>query len=231
MKKKIKRKMSMYRMVIDVLNEYQPVWASTPKFVSAHALLNGKFELLQTQAEKERSYTMGVKDTRDSLRAEVAALGARIASALSALGAERDDLELIAQSRITESQLLRYSQGDMIILMGRIRLLMVTHAEALGEFGITPFIIDQFTTKRDEMVANIMAPRKAIVKRKDASSQIVALSEDIDRLLRDKLDKLILVLRPSSESFFTEYTAARMILEYGNGTSGTSDGSETYNNA
>lgn len=217
----------MYRMVIDVLNEYRPVWENTPKFVEAHALFNGKMELLQIQAEKQRSYTLGVKVTRDTFRGDVARLGTRIASALTALGDEQQNLELIAQCRITESQLIRSAHGDTLILLDRILFHADLHSTELESYGIPAALIDQFRTWRDELAVNIMAPRKAVLKRRDATQQILGLCEDMDRLLRNKVDRLVQVLRPGNESFYTEYSAARMILDYGHST--PSDQNNTSN--
>lgn len=207
----------MYRMVIDTLNEYQPVWEGTPKFVDALSLFSSKFEQLQFHAERSRAYTLGVKESRDSLRADVAGLGIQISSALTALGAERGDLELIAQMRITENQLLKFSHSDVIILLDRILGNITGNEEDLIQFGISEEVINAFQTKRDELMVTIMAPRKAIMKRKDSSQQILALCEEMDNLLKYKLDRLVRVLRPNSESLFTEYQAARMILDYGHG--------------
>lgn len=208
----------MYRMVIDTLNEYQPIWEGTPKFVELHGEISGIFEQLQVHAEKQRAYTLGVKASRDALRGEVALLATRISSALTALGAEQNDLELIAQMHITESQLKRFSHSDVIILLDRIRIHATQHAEALVEFGITEDEMETFIQKRDELMATIMAPRKAILKRKDSTAKILSLCEQMDQLFKHKLDKLVNVLRPSSESLYIEYTAARMILDYGHST-------------
>lgn len=221
MNKHYRRKMSMYRMVVDILNEYQPVWEGTPKMVSAHGELMAKFELIQLHAEKQRSYTLGVKDARNQLRRSTARLGARIAAALTALGADLQDLELIAQVQISESKIYHNSAGETVILLDRILIRANTYASELVEYGIDEATLNEFIAKRDTLMSNILAPRKAIVKRKDALVKIHLLSFDIDALLRNKIDKMVMILRPTSESFFIEYTSARMILDYGQSANNT----------
>lgn len=205
----------MYRMVVDILNEYQPVWEGTPKMVSAHGELIAKVELIQFHAEKQRAYTLGVKDSRNQLKRDTAKLGARVAAALTALGAELQDLELIAQVHISESKIYHNSSGETLILLDRILSHATTHAAELAEFGIDETTLNEFIAKRDALMSNIVAPRKAILKRKDSSAQILILSSEIDALLRNKIDKMAMILRPANESFFVEYTNARMILDYG----------------
>ncbi len=219
MKKNIKKKMSMYRMVIDVLNEYQTVWSDTTKFVEAKNNFVNRFALLEIHAEKERSYNLGVKNNRDALKNDTAELGSRIASALRTLGAELGDLELIAQAHVSYSKLRLASHADMGILLARIHLLMTEHASALVDYGISQGDMDNFTLKRDEIMANLLAPRKAIVKRSESLMQIKTLVAEMDEILKLRLDLLVKVLRPQSESFYTEYKAARVIIDY-NRTSG-----------
>lgn len=227
MKKNIKKKMSMYRMVIDVLNEYQAVWTDTPKFVEAKNKLENKFALLEIQAEKERSYNLGVKNNRDALKSDIAGLGSRIANALRTLGAETGDLELIAQAHISFSKLNNATHADMGVLLTRIHLLITEHGSALGDYGITQVEMDAFTLKRDEIMANLLAPRKAVVKRSESLMQINALVAEIDEILKYRLDLLVKVLRPQSESLFTEYKAARVVIDYKKASDNNSDSGNT----
>lgn len=207
----------MYRMVMDILNEYQSVWEGTPKMVSAHSELTSKIELIQFHSEKQRSYTLGVRDSRNQLKKETAKLGARIAAALTALGSDLQDLELIAQVQISESKIYHNSAGETLILLDRILIHANVHASALVDYGIDEAALNEFISKRDTLMSNIVAPRKAILKRKDSSAQINVLSSEIDLLLRNKIDKMVMILRPLNESFYMEYTNARMILDYGQG--------------
>lgn len=206
----------MYQMVQDIVKDYQPVWEGTPKFVSTFDTFTAKFEALKIQAEKQRSYVIGVRQARDDFRNRTANLGIQVASALTALAVDQQNLELIALMNISESQLMRRSHSDTVILLDRILIHATVHANELVEYGISPEKFAELILRRDELVVNILAPRKAIIKRKDSSGQIAKLSSDIDELLKNSLDKLVTVLRPNSEAFFNEYINSRMVMSYGN---------------
>jgi len=212
MKKSIKNKMKMYQMVLDILDEHQPIWESIPNFVLTFATYSTKFETLKIQAEKQRSYVVGVTAQRDEFRSQTAKMGLRVASAVTALGEDLKDLELIALMRISESQLTRRSQTDTLILLDRIVHYAQLHADELIDYGITEQIMADFIQCRDNLAVNILAPCKAINKRRDSSAMIEDLRRELDLILSNKLDKLILVLRPISESFYGQYTDARKVF-------------------
>lgn len=216
MKKVIRNKMSMYQMVYDILRDYQPVWEGTPKFVTAFDTFSAKFEALKIHAEKERAYVVGVRATRDENRRITCEKAIRIASALTALGEDHKDLELITLMRISEYQLTSRTQSDTLILLDRIILHAQEHVAELAEYGISSESIDELILRRDDLVVNILSPRKAIVKRKDSVAKIAKLSSEIDVILKNNLDRLVTVLRPSSEDLYNEYFNSRVLISYGN---------------
>lgn len=215
MKRSIKNKMLMYQMVSDIVNDNQAVWSETPKFVTTFAAFSAKFESLKVLAEKERAYLLGVKDNRDAMREETAKKAYQISSALVAYATENSDIELIALMQITKAQLMNRSHADTVILIDRILLHAQENASELIEFGITQQMIDQLQLRRDDLVVNILSPRKAILKRKETIGQISTVHKEMDLLLKNGLDKLVTVLRPENEEFYTSYFNSRMIMSYG----------------
>jgi hypothetical protein len=228
MKRSLRRKVSMYRMVIDVLNENQTLWQGTPKFNEMHSELTNKMEQLAIVMEKQRAYVLGVKNARDMIRIDAIKLANQISAALTALGSDTGNLELIAQTYITESKLKKASHLELQIILDRIRNFTEEYGSDLAAYGITEDVIIEFLLKRDELVVNIMAPRKAILKRKDSGQRIQTLCDEIDVILRLKTDRLVTILRPQSESFFNEYRSARMILDYGHNTPRGGNNNITY---
>ena len=228
MKRSLRRKVSMYRMVIDVLNENQTLWEGTPKFSEMHSELTNKMEQLTILMEKQRAYVLGVKNARDQIRIDAIKQANQISAALTALGSDTGNLELIAQTFISESKLKRASHLELQIILDRIRSYTQEYGNELADYGISEEMINRFLLKRDELVVNIMAPRKAIVKRKDSGQRIQTLCDEIDVILRLKTDRLVTILRPLSESFFNKYRSARMILDYGSSAPRGGNNNNTY---
>jgi len=215
MKKQLSRKLSMYQMVRDTLDDNQTVWAGTPKFVSAVNTFKERHDFLLTLTEQQQVFTLGVRETRDQKRENVANIAFRIGSALRSLAAEQGDLELFSRMKITMSDLTKGSQTKTMSKLDTIRLAAVENAEALVEFGISAELLAEFLLKRDELAVKILAPRKAIIGRKDISAQIDSVSNAIDAILKVHVDNLVTVLRPSNESFFTLYFDARHVPALG----------------
>lgn len=216
MKKSTKNKMLMYQMVSDIINDHPNAWSGIPKFTNTFATFTAKFESLKVLSEKERAYIIGVKDSRDSLREETAECAIQISSALVALATELKDIELLALMHITKAQLLNRSHADTVILLDRITIHAQEFSSELEEFGITPEMLNKLVLFRDELVVKILSPRKAILKRKDSIVQIDKISHELDLLLKNSIDKMVIVLRSDDPQFFNEYFNSRMVLSYGN---------------
>ncbi|MEY3238110.1 MAG: hypothetical protein RI883_2211 [Bacteroidota bacterium] len=221
MKKSTKNKMLMYQMVSDIINDYPSAWSGIPKFTTTFATYSAKFESLKILAEKERAYIVGVKESRDTFREETAEKAIQISSAIVALATETKNIELLSLMRITKAQLLNRSHADTVILLDRILIHTQEYAVDLVEFGITQVLIDKLILSRDELVVKILSPRKAILKRKDTIVQITKLTNEIDLLLKNSIDKMVYVLRSEDEQFYNEYFNSRMLLSYGNNSGST----------
>jgi len=219
--------MAMYQMVHDILNEHQPIWESTPKFVETFGTFTAKFETFKIHAEKQRSYVIGVTDTRDASLKITARMAVRVAAALTSLGEDQNNLSLIQLMRISESKLLNSSHTDAILLLDRIVIEAQDHAEELAEYGIGSELLSELYERRDDLAVSIISPKKAVIKRRDSSSTIAELRKDLDIILKNQLDKLVTVLRPVSESFYVQYMGARRVYSYSR--NAASNGSESTN--
>lgn len=215
----------MYKMVIDNLTENQQVWQSIPQFAQAVTLLNTRYAALKSEAEREEALLIGVKAQRDDEREKTAELALRIAGALMAYGDANNAIELVSRMRISKSQLVSREHNDTLILLDRILLHAEEHATALEDFGIDPAEITECMTRRDALMSSIVAPRKAINKRKGALLNIQQTIKEIDRLLKRQIDKLVLVTKPGNEEFYNSYFNARVILDHGKNSTNRSDSS------
>ena len=90
------------------------------------------------------------------------------------------------------------------------------------------------TTRRDDEPlgdaidayhAQIVAPRTAIIDRKAATSTLAAAFDAADRVLVDRLDKLIPLLALTQAAFATDYRNSRIIVDSG-GRGGADDEEE-----
>lgn len=93
------------------------------------------------------------------------------------------------------------------------------HAEAdkldgnLNEYGITPEMIVKLKKEIDDFAALIASPRSAIVTRSQATARLAEIIDQMNHLLRDKADKLMLLLKQSNPEAYNAYKASRIIVD------------------
>jgi hypothetical protein len=83
----------------------------------------------------------------------------------------------------------------------------------LDDYGVDQTTVDELQTHRDELEAQLGAPRNAIVERKTLTGQIRSLRREIDAILNLQLDKLMEFLREEHPGFFASYKNARVTID------------------
>jgi uncharacterized protein involved in exopolysaccharide biosynthesis len=86
-------------------------------------------------------------------------------------------------------------------------------AEALTPYGVLAETISGLRKEIDDFAALIAKPRTQIVARSTATKRLKELFDEINALLRDEMDKLMLVIQGKEPVVYNEYKAARIIVD------------------
>lgn len=120
-----------------------------------------------------------------------------------------------------DSTFTKVPDTELATIAGKIHQLAVPNAVALGKYKITAPMIAAVNTLRLSYVASIGKPRVDIILRKDATRQLKQLFRQTDTILH-RMDKTILVFKPTNPTFVANYFDARIIVDLGRRHTGSS---------
>lgn len=158
------------------------------------------------------SYTAGVRAQRDQIREETVDLAMQITAAIRAYASDQNNLELMAKMKISKSALTYASHPRLITYLDAVLLEMTPLVNDLADYGVVQTTVDAFIQKRDTLIAKLLSPRIAVIKRKDNAKQLIKLHGEINDLLHLTMDQLIKVIEKDAPSLAEQYFSVRMLI-------------------
>lgn len=216
----------MYRTVESTVDAYSGSWSGLPAFANPYNVFKEKLIQLQNYGKEQSSALIGVSVAKEAQRVKTADKTVKLASALSAYAASIDNEILREQVNVSSTEVLHASRASALQVVERILELATTHLANLGDFGISQSDVEDLEAAHDELNLLFYAPRKAIVDRKYLTDAMDELVNDLDDLLKNTIDKLMVVIKDSDEVFYHKYISARTIVHFGTGHSTGSDPGE-----
>lgn len=137
----------------------------------------------------------------------------RIAGQLCSLAAKNGDSNLAAQTELTLAQLDKMSADVLEATGNRISGLATTNLAALADYGITQADVAGLDALTQQFDAVKTAPRKAIATRAGQTKTLPPAVQSVTSLLRNHLDKQMLMFKKSNPEFYAGYQSARVILD------------------
>lgn len=211
----------MYKAVRSIIETNQANWSALPAFASAVQTFGARLDALEQAAYHQNLALVGVSAVKNAKRSIVADKAYAMSSSMVAFAVVNNDVELINQMKIAKHELLNSSKDRMLILLDRILTRANDLVNLLGDYGIDQPSIDELQLLRDELDAQMSAPRNAIIDRKGQTARIKSLVRELDAIIKFQLDKLMIILKEDHPDFFIGYTNARVIVDHRNRTGGS----------
>ncbi|WP_300354855.1 hypothetical protein [Fluviicola sp.] len=215
MKRTTSNKLSMYGSVLSVLNDQQTSWQSIPAFASAKTAFETKLNQLRLRVTEQLGATTGVTLEK---RLRITDLRERmlvVQHALFLLGRASGDVLLKERNHQTKTDLDRLALNELAARCAELKQDIDTYGTQLAQYGITTQTIDELIPLLETVSEVNNSTRKAIIKRKGITQSIRELEHELDELLREELDRLILVFKQTAPKFYHAYESARITIDYG----------------
>lgn len=213
MVKRVINKLSMYIAVLGVLRSHQSIVAGVKALDDAVKLLTDLLREISGKSEEaSQKGKVALKGEREQNVVDSALV---VSSGLYALASSTNDAELKEKTRTTRSALMSLRDLELITF-GRTSLaLAVDRAAQLADYNVTQEAIGNLEQAIVGFVAAMEATAGERSARKGASQSRLSLLDEVDQLLNERIDKLMITVRPSQPEFFDEYKAARVIRDLG----------------
>ncbi len=121
--------------------------------------------------------------------------------------------DLQARCAVSASQLERMPDEKVRTTCQNVYNEAVQLGDVLADFGQTVEDVTQLKKEIDDFSALIASPRSAIVTRSQATKELNSLMLEANDLLRNKIDKLMELLKTSQPKVYNTYLAARVIVD------------------
>lgn len=216
MDKMTKNKIAMYKAVRAVIESNQANWSALPAFASAVQTFGERLNALEQAAYHQNLALVGVSAVKNAKRAIVADKTYAMSSSLVAYAVVTNDVELFQQMKIAKHELDNCSKDRMLILVNRVLTRATALVNLLADYGIDQASIDELQVLRDELDAQMGAPRNAIIDRKGQTARIKSLVRELDAILKFQLDRLMVILKEDFPQFFQDYGYARSVVDHRN---------------
>lgn len=205
----------MIKAVLALLTSNLKVWEMIPDVVSdvdELKLTVGEIETTQLLTSTELT---GQSDEKETVQEKLIQMILSIASALAARADRVSNEVLAAKVNFSESALSRQRDQQQVVTGRRIAMLAEEQLEGLTSSGIT---IDQVNALReltDQFEALLPVNRISVAERKAANARLKSLFKQADKLLKNRLDRMMVRYETEDPAFYAAYLNARMILDYG----------------
>ena len=218
-----KNKVAMYKSLKTIIAQNEASWTSLPAFANAYQTFVERLSALEQRGYQQNLALVGVSAVKDAKKAIVIDKTFAMGSAITAYAVLNKDVELINHMKISKHMLNSAGKELLLVLVDRVIKRATSLAGQLDDFGVDAASVEELSTLRDELDAQMNAPRNAIIDRKGQTIGIKTLITEIDGIIKLQLDKLLFILKEDHPQFFIDYTNARMIVDHGsrhpNGTS------------
>lgn len=209
--------LNMYRAVVNVQTKNATATASVPAVARQTAALASTLDTIGELSRAQEASSKGI--TLDKTRIREILINATLATAgaVASWASENNNEEVRVKMTFSPSGLKGSTDRELATSAHTVATEAAKHD--LGEFGAGPLALEAFNAKIAAFDAIADAPRQATIA---TSAVTKALDEQFrlaDRIVKERMDKLMEQFRESQAQFFNEYKAARIIVDRGGGQS------------
>jgi hypothetical protein len=210
-------KLTMYNVVLKVLDKYGPQVAS----IVAFALAKGNFALAVQLIRKanlvQEKTTKGKTLDKQAMKEALSDEAYTVATAVQAYAATINDNDLYELVHYSRSTLLGMEDERLPQICQLILTAANDHAAALVDFGVDAVQLAELDASIQNWGNESTEPRMAISERVAATGGLPGLFGAADEILKKQLDKLMEKFRKSDPVFYNTYKSARKIVNAGHG--------------
>jgi hypothetical protein len=197
------------------MNKNNTIWTGTKAVVDTMAQLNGALGNVSQTAQDQETPIVGEEDKKALARHDLEDEIMRIAGALGSLAAKTNDALLAGQTELTLAQLDKTDSDTLEETGNRISGLATTNLAALADYNILQADLTAF----GQMISNFhdakTGPRTAVAKRASKTKALPGGVKSVKSILRNQLDKEMLLFKKNQPDFYAGYLSARVIVDRG----------------
>ena len=195
------------------MNKNLAIWTANKAVTGTMASLNAALGIVGNKAQIQETPIIGEEEKQVLVRHDYEEEIMRIAGQICSLADKNNDQDLAAQTELTLAQLDKMGGQVLETTGGRISSLATANLAGLADYGITQTDVTGFDTLTQQFHDAKIAPRKAIATRAGQTKTLPPAVKSVTSLLRNHLDKQMLMFKKGNPEFYAGYQSARVILD------------------
>jgi hypothetical protein len=213
MNQKQNKHMRMYLATQTVLDNHTMRWNTIPIMVTVKNEMDELIQRIEEKNEETGASSQGTSDHKDAVRRGLVEKAVSVSGILQAYAAMNDDLVLAGKVKLVKTTLLAGRETDMIAAIGPVLDIARSLLPELADYMLTEAMLVETETSLDSFKALIGQPRIILNQAYAAMSMLDEMLDQVDQLLKQKMDKLMIRFEFTDQPFFEEYTRARVIVD------------------
>ncbi|MBN1132310.1 MAG: hypothetical protein JXR52_08900 [Bacteroidales bacterium] len=226
MNTKIERSLAMQRSVIKVMEKHLPSWQNIIELKSNYDDLVMNFKKLADCEKELKIDSANLYSEEEKSRVELIERLFPVASVISVFASDRGKRKLYNLTNISYSDLEKKKskalQKMAAGLLKRIGKLAKgtdesaqrsekeqTHVKTLSEYGLTKNHLQALETALDSLGEDVKKIKKYLIRREANKRKANSLILKNERILGNKLDKMMALFKNGDSPFYNEYLSAR----------------------
>ncbi len=215
----------MYVVTLETCKRHEEELAGIPKLVSAINDFENALNEINAIALSHSTKTLGVASYKMQKLETLFEAVLEVHAAYTALAEELSDPGMRIRNHVPHSVLSRMNAVTLKTHIARVAEELIATGSALEPYGIGNNRIGEILQVIEESTTIISKPRLAIVERKSLTASLDVKVEEIDRIVKLRIDNMVRLLKRALPDFFNEYFAARKVISSGVRRSNPSAGS------
>ncbi len=215
MNAKQEAKLNMFRATQKHCNDNAAVIATVPAFQTAFAAFNVKLSAIISTAQQEDLVTKGITVDKAESKKTLCSLAADIAAAIFAFASAGTNHTLKQEVNFSYSTLIRTKDDLLAPRCQNIKDIGTANLAALAPYGLTAPGLNALQTEIDNYQLKVPTPRNSAANKKTIRENLKRLMLEADTVLKDQMDKSVLVLKTTNPDFVSTYRGNRIIIDPG----------------
>lgn len=216
MKRIEERKLNMYEVTRDLLQETEPtIIDAMPLMADCRTNLVNNIISISNYGSSQSLNRKGITNDKDALRNAAMNIASDVARKVQGYAVNTNNLVLLKEVKYTTPQLSKLADNILVIICNIIYDKAKANLESLATYGVDDAVIIDLRKAIDKFDVSIPKPRTGIVIKKLATLTLKQLFTTTDLLLKDQMDVLVGVIKDVYPEFYTNYTNSRKVINPG----------------
>jgi Carboxypeptidase regulatory-like domain len=206
-------KFRMYRATETHCSDNLEITKNMPAFTAAFNNFKAKLTEITGTTQQRSSVLVGITTDKNVSRQNLGKQASDAAGMIFAFASVIGNNTLKQQVNVSETKLVQTNEEQFVSRCQNIHAKGTEHLAMLADYGITEQTLNNLQSAIDEYVAKSPKSRTAKSSRKTMTANLSQLFREADIILKEQMDKLVVVFRAEHPDFVKTYEATRIIID------------------